>query len=394
MKLSNVAKKLLHRTALPLLLLVAAAQPACGVFGSRGPSEVAEGRKFVTGDPMYDQFFSQVFDLSVELNEAPEKEKSLRIALARQLGVEVEEEEIPQPAPTAAATPAAPAATEQPQAPGYGDVLTQSALGLIPGAGAAMGVKQQYDATKAQINGVQQQLEGVKNLSDGASLSTEPAAAQAPTPKKRTIAPAASLLARTVRDQAQKLEVGLRLEADRDAALDGEDAKVKLHVYGEDSGYGGRKLGRQVETAIAAELELVSRMARAQKKLEHLDKLAVALDGNVDVTFQRSVGQKADVRKNLADARRLIQVMKKRAAEVGSKADELVGKLAEVTKAEPPSSDAPPAAVAASGAAPSPSAVKQAPSSAPTQSAPKPEPKPASKAPPKARTVAATDFIP
>jgi hypothetical protein len=108
MKTSKLLKKAAALSALPLLFALATTQVGC--LGHSGPSEVAQGKSYQSGDPTYDQFFENVHELSLQMSAAPKKESQLRMALAKELGVEPEEEDEPAPAPAVAAKPTTPSA--------------------------------------------------------------------------------------------------------------------------------------------------------------------------------------------------------------------------------------------------------------------------------------------
>ncbi len=86
----STAATLLATAAAPATLVVLATQPGCFIFGSPGPSTVGQGHKYVSGNPDYDQFFSQLYDLQVEMGTAPDTEKGIRTALAKKLDVDAD----------------------------------------------------------------------------------------------------------------------------------------------------------------------------------------------------------------------------------------------------------------------------------------------------------------
>jgi hypothetical protein len=321
----KLLKKFFAVSALPLLMSLAAMQPGCG---HRGPTDVAQGHRYTTGDPTYDQFFARVHELSVEMGEAPTKEKDARIALGTVLDLDMEEE-IVTPAPAAA-----PAAAPAPQAAGggtdllgaYGDQLKQSAINAVPGGAQVQGVKQQVDQLKGMFNGVN------AATTNGAPAATEPAAAPAPAEVKKEIRPpSAALLAKTVKSQAEKLGLLLKLEVNRDD----EAYEAKLKSGGDESNSDARALKEAVEKAAKTELELFVRMEKAKKRLESLANIGGSLEASVDNVFKKQGGGKtSEVRKNVADARALIKLMQSRAAEVHEKADQVVSKLTEVASAD------------------------------------------------------------
>jgi hypothetical protein len=75
--------RFLLSTALAASLAVA----GCGLT-QRGPSEVAQGRYFSTGNPNYDEFFVRLHRMQVELKAAPETLAGVRGELARNLALD------------------------------------------------------------------------------------------------------------------------------------------------------------------------------------------------------------------------------------------------------------------------------------------------------------------
>lgn len=77
------------RASLVLALLLLA--PAgCQFFGHPGPSDVAQGRYFSSGNPDYDTFFVELYHLQVELKDAPARAAEPREELAKALDVGVD----------------------------------------------------------------------------------------------------------------------------------------------------------------------------------------------------------------------------------------------------------------------------------------------------------------
>jgi hypothetical protein len=73
-------------TRLVFVLALAAASSSC-ILVPRGPSAVAQGRYFSTGNANYDEFFVRLHRMQIELKTAPETLASLRQTVAR--GVEL-----------------------------------------------------------------------------------------------------------------------------------------------------------------------------------------------------------------------------------------------------------------------------------------------------------------
>jgi len=82
---------LLTRRVLVLALLGAS---ACQVLAPSGPSNVAQGRYYSTGDPEYDDFFLRLFRLQIKLKDAPPRVGEPRQRIAEMLNVGPEPEEI------------------------------------------------------------------------------------------------------------------------------------------------------------------------------------------------------------------------------------------------------------------------------------------------------------
>ena len=66
-------------------LALASLTAGCGILGSPGPSAVSQGQKYQSGDPTFDEFFTNVYDLQIELAKAPESEKKIRESLAKKV---------------------------------------------------------------------------------------------------------------------------------------------------------------------------------------------------------------------------------------------------------------------------------------------------------------------
>jgi hypothetical protein len=70
------------------------ATSACQLLARGGPTAVAQGRYFSTGNPEYDDFFIDLHRLQVELNDAPAQAAAPRAALAEKLEVGLDTEVI------------------------------------------------------------------------------------------------------------------------------------------------------------------------------------------------------------------------------------------------------------------------------------------------------------
>jgi hypothetical protein len=77
-----------RRSFSALLAVLALGGPAACGLSQRGPSAVAQGRYFPTGNPNYDEFFVRLHRMQVELKAAPETLTAVREDLARRLALE------------------------------------------------------------------------------------------------------------------------------------------------------------------------------------------------------------------------------------------------------------------------------------------------------------------
>lgn len=77
-----------------ILLLALASASACQVLAPSGPSNVAQGRYYSTGDPEYDDFFLRLFRLQIKLKDAPPRVGEPRQQVAEALNVGPDPEEI------------------------------------------------------------------------------------------------------------------------------------------------------------------------------------------------------------------------------------------------------------------------------------------------------------
>lgn len=394
MNTAQLLRKAVSITALPLLLALSASTQV-GCLGHAGPSEVAQGQRYESGDPTYDQFFQSVHELSVQMATAPKAESQLRMALAKELGVEPEEEDEPQAAPAA---PAAAAPASAPSAPSPTDAyeaqLKQSAINAIPGAATVNAVSAQVDQAKATVGQFKALFGG------GATQAPEPAKPAAAKVKKEPKAPSPSLIAGALKSRSKKLGVEMKLTVDRQA-LDAGDAKAAMQTAGDSEE--GKKLARLVEETAKGELELVIKMQAAKKKLEKLASLGAALDGNAETAFRKSRAKTNEVKKNLADAKALIELMESRASDVSKKASAMVDKLeqAAAAKLEEPAPKADTAVAQSDAKAPA-TAQAEAEPGKPAKAAGSPKAKaeegakPKAKRPPRAPTpkTAMADFEP
>jgi hypothetical protein len=234
-------------TVLTPVALATLTVSATGCLGSKGPSAVGQGQKYQSGDPTFDQFFTQLYDFQIEMGKAPETEKQVRKDLAAALKVDDE------------------------------------------GASAAMlSKKVESWATQLASQGTGLKLE-IKGLDEGED-------------------PVATLSRK-----------GKELEGDDKTAAD------------------------EVEKAALGAVKIVARMRKIRRMLDQLQSTSLALDNSVDQTFRLGgPSKKAEVRKNLADARTLIPLMQARSDEVLESAKSLGKKLLEAADTDDGKFDQPP----------------------------------------------------
>jgi len=350
-------------------LLLALSTTQVGCLGQRGPSEVAQGHRYESGDPTYDQFFEAVHELQVELAKAPGAEAKLRLELGDTLGLKVEddEEDAASARPAAVATNADDAADSAPSATDpYKQQLEQAAINAVPGGA-------QVNAISQQVKQAQQTFGQLKSVFGSPSAAATPEPAAAPKPVEKTPkAPSASLLAKAVKSHAKKLGIEMKLDVDRD------EAKATLRTNKDAEADDAKKLTRAVEKTATAELEILVHQKGVKKKLAKLSNLSKALDGAVDSAFRKSRGQAAEVRKNLQDAQALIELMQSRSDDLSKKAEHMLSKLEDAAHADLESVDPKPATET-----PKAVAAKAEPKAKPAASE-TPEPKKAKSAQPKA----------
>ncbi len=223
----------------------------CALFGGGGPSTVAQGKYYSSGNPQYDQYFIQLYDLQVQLEAAPQVPPTERQNLAQILGLSPE----------------------------------------TPVEGIAQRLRE--EAVKLSRSGVHMRLE--QN-----------------TPADKPEAASAAIHA-TVRP--------------KDAAL----AWIE-----------------RVETSATNLLRAEQAMKADSAALAKLDVDTVNLDADVPKAFAEAhVGKQSEVKKNLADAQKLIALMRARSAEVQSECDELITSIAKAVNTDDGSLNAPPPEAAA-----------------------------------------------
>lgn len=212
--------------------------PAC--FGSKGPSNVSQGKQYVTGKADYDEFFSAMYQLQVSLGSAPDRERAIRQHLSE-------------------------------------------ALEIDPGSRAE---------------------EIAAALSKRVARFVKPG-----TTVKLTI-------------------TGLEPK--------GTPSSV-LTTTGTIADPKDQEIVRAIEQASKDAATLLGDVRRSNAATEHLRDEAPALEPGIDEKFRlEGPGRKADVRKNLTDAERLIPLMATRASDIEERTTELLRKLEKAVSGSDP----------------------------------------------------------
>src|SRR5262249_4633531 len=166
----------------------------------------------------------------------------------------------------------------------YTDQLKQSAINAVPGGA-------QYQAAKQQVEQAKQTVNQLKSLFGGGASSSAPAAATpaaAPAPVKKTKkAPSPTLIGKAIKKKSDKLGLQMKLDVNHDQIDEGEGT-AQLRLGNPDAGSDAKDLADKVETTAKAEIELIGKMKKAQKKLSTLANMAATLDANVSTTFRTS----------------------------------------------------------------------------------------------------------
>jgi hypothetical protein len=237
---------LIARLSVPFLAASGGAFAQGCIFGSPGPSHVAVGKLYVSGEAQYDQFFSELYQVQLPMGQAIDREAGNRARVANALGVPTD-------------SPA-----EQ-----IADALDQRALALGK-AGVTL---------KVQASG----------LDSAATPSAELIATGSP-PKPTD----------------QGLITALALSLKDDAAL-------------------------------------IADLRRDRPSIERLKPMADALEPGIDVTFRKGgAPKKAEVRKNVEDAQRMIPLMAQRSGDVERRAAEFIQKIQKVVGTAPSAAPPPP----------------------------------------------------
>lgn len=211
---------------LPTLILLVS---AC--VGSPGPSNVSQGKQYVSGNAQYDEFFSEMYELQVTLGAAPDRERTVRQHLAAALDID----------PSSRAEEIAEAVNKR-----------------------VAHMNKRGPSLKLALSGMEEK---------GTPSSVLTATGTVSDPKDKALVEAI--------DQA------------------GKDAAA-----------------------------LLGDVRRASAATEHLRAEAPALEPSIDETFRLAgPARKADVRKNLEDAERLIPLMAERSSDIEERTTELLRKL-------------------------------------------------------------------
>ncbi len=326
---------LCSRTLAALVLGCALWQPSCALLGSPGPSDVSQGRLYQSGHSGFDPLFVKVHALQLELGKAPNQEEQIRIALARELDLELQDAEVVTPAaapPKKKSTPAAPSAAGG-MLGGFGASLKQTALGAVPGGAMVDSLQKNAAGVSKSVDQLQQATAGISKSADqlqpGAKLPGAEAAGSpesAPPQAKRKLAPAVAVLADAV-EKKQASAQPLSFELTEDAAAD-DEVIARVRVAAKPARPDSVDLAQAVEQATNDSIRLRRRMQTTSKQLRRLLTQILAADVHVDLNFRKGGPRKrAEVRKNLNDAASMIQAMLKRAEDVEERADELVRAL-------------------------------------------------------------------
>ena len=198
-----------------------------------------------------------------------------------------------------------------------------------------------------------------------------------------------------LREEALKLSrSGLRMRLDQNPSPEKpESASAALRTSERPKDRQTAAFVGQIETSATALLRSVGELKQADEALDGLELAAGGLDASVDKDFAAAPAAKQDeVKKNLADAHKLIALMKVRASEVRGESEQLLATVSKAVNTDDGSLGAPgaetPSAEAAAEAAKAaeanakkgapktkPRATGAAPAGAAPGAAPKPKPK-------------------
>lgn len=83
----STASRFRPRAVLALALLLATPVTACGVFTNTGPTPVAQGKYFSSGNAEYDEFFLELYRSQVSMAAVPQRWTSTNTRLTDELGI-------------------------------------------------------------------------------------------------------------------------------------------------------------------------------------------------------------------------------------------------------------------------------------------------------------------
>lgn len=236
---------LIARLSVPFLAASGGAFAQGCIFGSPGPSNVAVGKLYVSGESQYDQFFSELYQVQLPMGQATDREANNRARVANALSV-------PPDSPS-----------EQ-----IADALDQRALAL-----------------------------GKAGL--------------------------------TLKVQAAGLDAG-------------GTPSAELLVSGTPPKPGDQALITALTLSLKDDAALIADLRRDRPRIEQLKPMADALEPGIDVTFRKGgAPKKAEVRKNVEDAQRLVPLMAQRSGELDHRAVEFIQKVQKVVGAAPSAVAAP-----------------------------------------------------
>ncbi|MBX3127589.1 MAG: hypothetical protein KF718_12775 [Polyangiaceae bacterium] len=107
----------------------------------------------------------------------------------------------------------------------------------------------------------------------------------------------------------------------------------------------GQALVDDIGRTVRAHLEIAARATRARPEADRLAAIEPVLRAQVDSAFRKSLRQRSDVRKNLADAALLFALIRVRANEVRGRASATAERLADAVRTDDGRAEAPPVAL-------------------------------------------------
>jgi hypothetical protein len=155
-------------------------------------------------------------------------------------------------------------------------------------------------------------------------------------------------------EEALKLSrSGLRMRLDQNPSSEKPDAaSAALKTSGRPKDHETTTFLAQIETSATALLRSTGELKQANDALDGLELAAGGLDASVDKDFASAPASKlAEVKKNLADAHKLIALMKTRANQVHAESEQLLATVARAVNTDDGSLGAPGAEAQSSEAA-------------------------------------------